>query len=68
MHYNVQIKMGSSEQPTNPKAQFKIRLSDWFVVQNDPLLHNYCVKSKIVNQSNKIGKTGRGFNNKTLNS
>ena len=68
MHYNVRIKMGSSEQLTNPKAQFKIRLSDWLVVQNNPLLYKYCVKSKIVNQTNKIGKTSRGFNNKTLNS
>ena len=57
--------MGSSEQLTNPKASFKIRLSDWLVVQNDPLLHTV---QKIVNQSNKIGKTSRGFNNKTLNS
>ena len=57
--------MGSFEQLTNPKASFEIRLSYWLVVQNDPLLHTV---QKIVNQSNKIGKTSRGFINKTLNS
>ena len=44
VQYKVGLKMGSSEQLTNPQAYFKTQLSDRSVVQIDTLLNTVLTK------------------------